>query len=140
MATRKKTQRTKIALSLLQAFNGLSAIVGGWALVGDPTGFNLGMDLAWLESTPFSDFLIPGLILLIVNGLGNAAGFFATVREYRWAGDAGLVLGAIMMIWIMTQVVMIGYQSLLQPIYLLTGLFQTIMGYLFRTQLKGVIL
>ena len=33
---------------------------------------------------------------------------------------------------------MIGYQNLLQPIYLFTGLFQTILGYLFRTQLKGV--
>lgn len=136
MTTQKKVQTTKVSLAIFQAFHGLSALVGGFGLIGDPSGGNLGMDAAWLSGSPFNDFLIPGLFLLIVNGLGNLGGFFTTVREHRRAGEIGLFFGAVMVAWILVQGFLIGYRSFLQPLYLGTGALQAVLGYFFLTQLK----
>lgn len=116
--------------AILQAFNGLSGIVGGVGLVANPTGLELGMDPAWLESTPFNNYLIPGIVLLVVNGLGNVGGFFATVRKHPRAGEIASIFGAIMMIWIVAQVAWIGYKNFLQPFYFATGLLQIVAGIL----------
>ena len=50
------------------AMQGLSGLAGGYGLIADPSGEAVGLRLAWLDQTPFSDYLLPGLILLIVLG------------------------------------------------------------------------
>lgn len=64
----KERKRLAKALGILQLFIGLGAVAGGLGLVLESDGSNLGMPLSMLEHSPFSDFLIPGLVLLIVNG------------------------------------------------------------------------
>jgi len=55
----------------LLAMLGLGAIGGGGALILSPSGKLLGgLPLAMLNKTPFSDFLIPGIILFFVLGPG----------------------------------------------------------------------
>ena len=129
---------SKWALFILQAFNGLSAVLGGYMLLKDPSGTDLGLQLGWLEGTPFSSFLIPGLVLLVMNGLGNLLGAGLTLRRWRQAGNYGLLFGLIMMSWIMAQVAWIGYQGFLQPLYFGTGMVQFAFGYLhqYRTDLE----
>jgi len=51
-------------------FLGFSAIGGGGALIVSPSGELLGgLPLSMLDGSPFSDFFIPGIILLFVMGL-----------------------------------------------------------------------
>lgn len=131
---RKSLQRAATALAVVQLFNGLSALAGGIGLMSDPSGGNVAMKLEWLTGTPFSTFLIPGIILFVVNGMGNIGGFFFTLKKRIYAGGIGFIFGVIMMGWIIVQVSMIGYMSFLQPLYFATGLLQMIFGFQFRAQ------
>lgn len=115
-------------MGVFQAFNGFSGVLGGVMLVKDPTGDSLFMKLEWLTGTPFSDFLIPGIILLVFNGLGNLLGVIMTISKKARRAEYAMAFGMIMMIWIITQVVMLGYLSVLQPLYFSTGLIQLILG------------
>jgi hypothetical protein len=45
------------------AWQGLTGLAGGVALVADPSGRALGLPAGWLEGTPFADYLVPGLVL-----------------------------------------------------------------------------
>lgn len=56
-------------LIILLLFNAVSGIVGGVGLAVYPDGRVLGLPTAWLADTPFPNYLIPGVTLLIVNGL-----------------------------------------------------------------------
>ena len=78
----KEGKRLSKALGILQLFIGLGAVAGGLGLVLEPDGSNLGMPLSMLEHSPFSDFLIPGLVLLLVNGfiLSTGSIFYISVR------------------------------------------------------------
>ena len=55
-----------VALMVLQ---GLSGGIGGAALVADPSGGLLRMPLTLLEGSPFTSFLVPGLVLLTLLGV-----------------------------------------------------------------------
>jgi hypothetical protein len=54
---------------VLLLVNGLGALYGGFLLMVDPSGSKMQMPLSYLEHSPFSNYLIPGIILFIVNGL-----------------------------------------------------------------------
>jgi len=136
MMLSKKNGLWLVVLLVFQAFNGLSGLLGGFMLVKDPTGANLNMDMNWLQATPFNTFLIPGIILFLVNGVGNVTGFWITYMKQTKAGLIGALFGIIMMIWITTQVILIGYKDFLQPLYFSTGLFQMISGLLLYRKIK----
>ncbi len=80
-ATRVETERPKDihrprALWLLVALLGLLVVTGfdgGLSFVTDPTGASLGAKLSWLDRSPVSDFLLPGLFLLVTYGIGGLA-------------------------------------------------------------------
>jgi hypothetical protein len=124
----KKMMIYTIGLAVCQLFNGGSGLLGGIMLMRDPSGQFLQMDQAMLSTTPFANFLIPGIVLFIFVGLGNIVGFVLTLLKKGRPGLIGLLFGAVLMIWIVVQVVLIGYQSFLQPLYFLTGLLQAIFG------------
>ena len=93
------------------------------------------MPLSMLQGSPFSDFLIPGLILLVVLGVFPGILSFAVIRRpqwkafgilnlYRgihWSWCYSLYLGIMLIVWILLEIVWVGY-DLLQTIYGLLGL------------------
>ena len=85
----------RIVLLVIEAFVGLSALGGGIAILqGVVFGFVL--PLAWLAGTPFSDYTIPGLALVIVVG-GSALLAAATVFiEREWAVLVSVLAGLFM--------------------------------------------
>lgn len=132
MKQKSKTQNLKtlvLVTAIIQAFNGLSGLAGGFGLITNPDGEALAMSTEWLQSTPFINFLIPGIVLFTFNGLGNIAGFIATLRKHEKAPLIATAFGAIMMTWIIAQVSWIGYKSFLQPLYFSTGLVQFAAGF-----------
>lgn len=124
----KNTKFFIVLLIIVEFFNGLSGLAGGFGLISDPTAASLGMELSWLEGTPFRNFLIPGIILFLINGIGNTAAAILSIRKTRCFEITGIVLGVVMMIWIISQVAFIGYKNFLQPLYFSTGLIQTLLG------------
>jgi hypothetical protein len=127
----KTAKRILIFLIVVEFFNGLSGVAGGIGLITDPTAAALGMELAWLQGTPFSNYLIPGIVLLVFNGIGNLTAAFLSIFRNRYRAQVALFFGLVMMIWIISQVAWIGYKSFLQPLYFSTGLLQAILGALF---------
>jgi hypothetical protein len=106
-------------------------------LITDPTGNSLTMKQEWLIDTPFQNFLIPGIILLVINGFGNIAGFIVSIQKTPYFSLLGSLFGIIMMVWITTQVILIGYKDFLQPLYFLTGLLQALSGLIIHRGLKN---
>lgn len=113
--------RPRALLFGLLLFNGLSALFGGSVLIAAPDGSILGLPLSLLERTPFSDFLIPGLILFTVLGLGSCIGWALVYSRIPWAARWVRVVGLGTVIWIVTQVIMIHGIDVLHVIYAATG-------------------
>ena len=132
--TNKSIKWSKRTFFALQVFNGLSALAGGFGLMGDPSGQSLQMDASMLAGSPFESFLIPGIVLFTVNGMGNATGAILSLTRYRHAARVAALFGLILMIWIISQVAWMGYLSFLQPLYFTTGLIQLLAGYSFIRQ------
>ncbi len=115
----------RTTLLALLLFNGLSALFGGSVLVVAPDGSILGMPLSLLAGTPFTDFLVPGLILFIVLGLGSCIGWWLAVRRSHYAVRWVQVVGLGTVIWIVTQMIMVHGVSVLHMIYGATGIALT---------------
>lgn len=114
----------------LQLFIGIGAVASGIGLIIDPDGSNLSMSVEFLKESPFEDFLIPGIALLFINGLGSIIGSFFSFRRYHFAGKITMILGVAMVIWISTQVYWISWISLLQPVYLVLGIIEILLGFI----------
>jgi hypothetical protein len=114
---------------VLQLFVGIGAVVSGLALILDQDGSNLSMSVELLKESPFEDFLIPGIALLSINGLGSILGSLFSFRCYLLAGKMAMILGVAMIIWISAQVYWIGWISWLQPVYFVLGIIEGVLGF-----------
>ncbi len=109
----------KVALGL-ESFLSISALGGGLALILGPRGEFLQLDPAKLEGSMFDSYLIPGLALYIVLGLGPLAAIWMALRRNRWASAAAIALGGALLIFMAVEIAVVGYTNSppLQPIYL----------------------
>jgi len=92
-------------------FQGLSGLWGGGALVADPTGDLLQMPLSLLDDSPFSDYFVPGLILLTALGVGPLIVALGLWRRRPWAWYGAVAVGGALVVWIGVEVWMIGYHT-----------------------------
>jgi hypothetical protein len=121
-------------LCLLLLFISVGALYGGGALVLKPDGSLLGMQ-PWLNEMPFPSFLIPGIVLFLLNGvfpLFTVVGlffkpdwaFFDIVNIYKdkhWSWAYSLYSGIVIIAWIIVQQFLTAY-FILQPIVAFSGL------------------
>ncbi len=105
---KEKRPGTVWALMALLAIQGLGATAGGAGLVRDPVD-NIGMPLSMLEGSPFHDYLIPGLILLVVVGLFPFVVLYGLARRRGWGWWLAVAAGADLIIWIIVEAVLLGY-------------------------------
>ncbi len=119
---------------IIQAFIGIGAVIYGLLLIIDPDGGKANMPLELLASSPFTSYLIPGILLFLVNGIGHiiSSGLSFTMNKY--AGYAGILFGFALIVWIFVQIIMIGYANWLQPFYLILGILELIFGILIYKQ------
>ena len=122
-------------LVFLVFFLAFSGLTGGFALTLWSSGDVLQMPLSMLENTPFNNFLIPGLILLLVLGVFPTLLGYAMLKEPKWdwanklnvykqyhfLWSYSLYLGLILILWINIQIFMIGGGHILQFIYGILG-------------------
>ena len=65
-------------------FLGIGALAGGLVLIIAPDGAIIHMPTSLLARTPFTNFLIPGLILFSVNGLFPLFNAYALHKQPSW--------------------------------------------------------
>ena len=116
-------------LGSLQAVTAIGAIPAGIGYLIDTSGEGMGASPELLANSPLDSFLLPGLFLLLVNGIANGAGAFLSFTRNKYAGYSGLILGTVLSIWIIIQVAWISLISPLQPVFLVIGLINTFLGW-----------
>jgi hypothetical protein len=104
----------------LMLVQGLGGLAGGLSLTLKPDGSIMHMPVSYLDGSPFSDYLIPGLILLLVLGVLPLVTVAGLWMGRRWAWYAAVVVGLGLMIWILVEILIIPY-NWLQPAFGVIG-------------------
>ena len=105
-------------LTICLLFLGVNGLIGGYLMLTDPNGAPMGMPVSVLERTPFQNFIIPGLFLLIVWGGGSLVALVGLwlrpqwsvlntlIRwsKEEWAWDLSVGLGLALLVWLTVQV------------------------------------
>ncbi len=103
-------------------FTGVLAIPVGLMFMADPTGASIGLPPEWIEATPFGSYLVPGLYLFVMNGIGMLV-LAALILLRSWAAPwLTAILGVGLIIWILVQLAVMPETMILQWIFLATGL------------------
>jgi hypothetical protein len=100
-----------------------------------PSGKMMQMPLSMLKYSPFNNFLIPGIILFIFNGLlcmVIAIFSLIKIRDYPFLI---ILQGCILTIWLIVEIIMLRvfYFPLHFP-YLMVGLGLILTGYLLKKE------
>jgi uncharacterized membrane protein len=106
----------------LQVVCGVLAIPIGIQFILDPTGSSVGLPPGWIEATAFGSYLVPGLYLLAMNGIGMLIAAALAVRRHPLAPWLMGGLGIGLMIWIAVQIAIMPEYMILQPILFGFGL------------------
>jgi hypothetical protein len=122
-------------LIILQFLLGLGALAGGAAFIAAPDGSIMQMPLSMLEYSPFSNYLIPGVILFTALGIYPIVVAYSLWRRpawrwpevlnpakgMHWSWAASLAAGVILVIWIAVQVLLIRSVAFLHVLYFIWG-------------------
>ena len=111
----------KVCVAILLLL-GLGALAGGIALVAKPDGSVMQFDVKLLAGSPFSDFVVPGLILGGLFGIGSFVTAGLGVARFRIAPFLAFAIGCGQMIWIVVELAIIRELSFLHPVCFGIGL------------------
>jgi hypothetical protein len=99
---------------LLDGFLAVTGFGGGVWMITHPTGWLPTEDLA---GTPLDDWMLPGVALVLVNGVWPAVALAASARRWRWAPLLQVGVGVSLLAWLAVQIPLVGYAVPFQPIY-----------------------
>ena len=121
-------------LITLLLFLGMSALGGASLLIISPSGKLIGdLPLSILEHSPFTNFLIPGIILFFVLGLfpcmiaialikkpkSKLAEIFNLFNDMYWAWSFSIYVAFALIIWIQVETIFVQTVGWLQSFYIL---------------------
>jgi hypothetical protein len=119
---------------ILIAFQTLSGLAGGLLMLVDPSGKSLRMPMIFLMGSPFSDYFVPGLFLLVFLGILPLLSLIGLMSEswkwpnilniYKdrhWGWTFSLYVGLILVLWMDLQISFIGYWHSIQTFHALNG-------------------
>jgi hypothetical protein len=114
-----------VAVQVVTAF---MAIPVGLGMILEPEGAPLGLPQAWIDATPFGSWLIPGLFLFAMNGVGQLVAALLIVIRHPLAPWLTGALGVGLMIWIVVQVLMMPFHPL-QPTMFAVGAIEGLIAW-----------
>jgi hypothetical protein len=76
-------------------------------MILNPNGTPWQMQQSLLDDSPFDSFLIPGIILLIANGVLSLASLIGVVRKDPGYGRWAVLQGAVLAVWLVVEIAMI---------------------------------
>ncbi len=93
----------------LEGLLAVGALGGGLALMVGPQGQIVSLPVSDLAGSPFDSYFVPGLILFTVLGLGPLVVALLAWRAHRAAPLLTVTVAAGLLIWIGTQIAIVGY-------------------------------
>ena len=121
-----------ITASLLLIFNGIGALHGGWNFITHPDGSSMQMSLDFLKHTPFQNYLIPGIVLFIANGLFSFIVLTVLIFRLWYASWLVLAQGIVLTGWIGIQIILIQTIHSLHIIMGSVGIVLIVIGWLLK--------
>jgi menaquinone-dependent protoporphyrinogen oxidase len=122
---RRRLQQAAVGLCL---FTGITAALGGLELVVWSQGGSWLPPISLLAHTPFDNFLVPGLLLLVGVGLSNLVAGWWMLRRHRLEQMAVIAAGALSTGWIATEMLLLRMAHWVQLTYLVIGLVTLAVG------------
>lgn len=122
-------------LLLWLVFLAFGGLYGGIAMLLDPSGASMGVDVL-LPLLPVRDFVLPGFFLLFGMGVAPLVLTFGLLARpnwpwanalFRWSGHhwawtGTLVLGILLLLWLLVQAMLIGFTTGIQYVMVINGL------------------
>lgn len=116
--------------------NSTGAFYGGLSLIRYPDGRGLQLDLALLQHSPFSNYLVPGMLLILFNGVLSALVLWMLLTRRPAAAQGIMLQGLILGTWILVQVMMIRVVFILHFIFLLIAIVLLLLGFLLKRSIE----
>lgn len=122
-------------------FIGVGAVWGTMMMFIDPTGAMWGMEpilemlrakMPWPDIF-FRDFRPSGIVLFLVNGATQLVAAYLLFKNHRWAQQAVLACGIILMLWISLEWWIWGFNAICNA-YFAFGLIEAILAIIGMTK------
>ena len=130
MKLNKFTNKLRITSIILLFITGLNALAAGYSFIVEPSGEGLGINVGYLKYSPFSSFLIPGLILFIAIGMNSLVVAFIAILKKSYYSLIIQLQGCIITGWILIQVLMLRMFHTLHLIIFIIGISLILSGFL----------
>lgn len=118
----KKYHFAPTLIIILLVVNGMGALSAGLGFILEPDGSAVGIPTSALQHSPFKDFLIPGMLLFVFNGLSSLLVLLLVARKHSKAPLFITAQGVILLVWITVQVIMLQAVHWLHVTFFLMGL------------------
>jgi hypothetical protein len=126
MVGEARSSLIRYLLGGLLAFGALNAVAGGYYGLSGAEG----VPLELLEGSPFRSYYVPSLVLFVVVGGSFLFAAIAVFAGSCIARVSALSAGAVVLVWIVAQVSIIGYVSWMQPATAIGGLLILLLSWL----------
>ncbi|MBK8370076.1 MAG: hypothetical protein IPN49_16455 [Saprospiraceae bacterium] len=142
----------KSLLIFLLGFLSIGAFFGGILFMLEPDGSLMGMTVNFLENSPFNNFLIPGIILLLVFGVFPVYIIYSIIKkqnnpfmqklnvlyDYHFSWTFTVYIGIGLIIWINVESYLIQTVELIQLFYAMYGVLIICIALLPQTRKKFI--
>ncbi len=106
---------------VLEVITAIAAVPVGFMFLMDPSGKAVGVPQGWIEATVFGSYVVPGLYLLAMNGIGMAVVAVLSARAHWSAPWLTAILGVGMIVWILVEILVLPETMVLTWTFLATG-------------------
>ena len=120
---------TRVTIMVIEALVGLAAVIAGLLFIVRPDGSLLGMSTVSLSTSGFSDYLVPGVLLVVLVGGGTLVAALAVGLRTRNAAEMVLASGVLLLLFEGIEQALIGF-SPQQSLIVLFGLVLIALSFL----------
>src|SRR5687768_2310938 len=131
MKEKKLLHKARILVIVLLTAVALNALAAGYGFMADPSGAGVGISTDFLKpSAPFPDFLVPGIVLFSLIGIGSIVVMFLVLYRRCNYPFITMLQGTVITGWILVQLTMVSSFHPLHAIVGAIGLLVLLLGYL----------
>ncbi len=132
----KDLKRIYKTQSIILLLVGVGALFGGGMAIIDPSGALYGAPVEILKKGPFESFLIPGLFLFFVIGVGHLTAFGAMKCSHRLHAYLSGAAGCILTGWILIQCYVLQAANILHIVFFIVGLAESVIALYMLVKLR----
>ncbi len=121
MSGQSSQKGTRVTIMVIEGLVGIAALIAGLLFIVRPDGSLLGMSRGTLSASGFRDYLVPGILLVVVIASGTLLAACAVGLRTRNAAEIVLVSGGMLILFEGVEEALIGF-SPERPLVVILGL------------------